>query len=90
VFDLRRGALEAMASRLLYFTTGEISTGKVLFNGHEDLRWVYFQHLARCSHPAAVMLDIQTTLIVVSLPGAYGYWHSLYLDQHGEEDPKLK
>lgn len=48
------------------------------------------QHLAKCGHPAAVMLDIQTTLIVVSLPNVYGHWHSLYLDQHGEEDPKLK
>ncbi|UJR15883.1 hypothetical protein I4U23_002808 [Adineta vaga] len=50
----------------------------------------YKQHLEKCGHPAAVMLDIQTTLIAVCLPESYGYWHSLYLDQHGEEDPKLK
>jgi hypothetical protein len=36
------------------------------------------------------MLDIQTTLITICLAETYGYWHSLYLDQHGEEDPKLK
>ncbi|CAF3403343.1 unnamed protein product [Rotaria sp. Silwood1] len=50
----------------------------------------YAQHLTKCGHPAAVMLDIQTTLIAICLTDTYGYWHSLYLDQHGEEDPKLK
>lgn len=49
-----------------------------------------FQHLTKCGHPAAVMLDIQSTLIVICLAESYGHWHSLYLDQHGEEDPKLK
>ncbi|CAF1683274.1 unnamed protein product [Rotaria magnacalcarata] len=50
----------------------------------------YNQHLSKCGHPAAVMLDIQTTLITICLADTYAYWHSLYLDQHGEEDPKLK
>ncbi|CAF1000100.1 unnamed protein product [Rotaria sordida] len=50
----------------------------------------YTQHLAKCGHPAAIMLDIQTTLIAICLTDTYAYWHSLYLDQHGEEDPKLK
>ena len=36
------------------------------------------------------MLDVQTTLIAVCLAENYGYWHSLYLDQHGEEDQKLQ
>ena len=36
------------------------------------------------------MLDVQTTLIAICLAENYGYWHSLYLDQHGEEDQKLK
>jgi len=56
----------------------------------EQQRQRYTQHLTKCGHPAAVMLDIQTTLIAICLADTYGYWHSLYLDQHGEEDPKLK
>ncbi|CAF0827696.1 unnamed protein product [Adineta steineri] len=50
----------------------------------------FTEHLGKCGHPAAVFLDIPTTLITICLNESYGYWHSLYLDQHGEEDPKLK
>lgn len=56
----------------------------------EEQKQRYSQHLTKCGHPAAVMLDIQTTLIMICLADTYGSWHSLYLDQHGEEDPKLK
>ncbi|CAF0813761.1 unnamed protein product [Adineta ricciae] len=75
---------------LLCLICGEIYIKRWFASCCSQQRQRYNQHLVKCALPSAVMLDVQTTLTVICLPTLYGYWHSLYLDQHGEEDPKLK
>ncbi|CAF0753954.1 unnamed protein product [Didymodactylos carnosus] len=48
------------------------------------------QHDNDCGKPAALMLDIQSTIVHIYRPNRSGQWGSLYLDQHDEEDIDLK
>ena len=43
-----------------------------------------------CSGGVNISINMQSTKTLIQRQRRYTYWSSLYLDEHGEEDPNLR
>ncbi|VUZ38911.1 unnamed protein product [Hymenolepis diminuta] len=55
-----------------------------------NLATLLFRHAYQCDGMVGVALEINTSLVYVSLGMSYCEWGSIYLDSYGEEDLELK